>query len=357
MGGRGGGKIPTVPCNRTITIRHLLTHTSGISYGFDTAGALIKVDRMYAKGGLYRKNSQRAQWYGSLESFVDRLAGFPLCFQPGDEWLYGFNTDVLGRVVEVVSGLNLAKYFDRNIFQPLGMTDTGFFVRPKDAPRLTTVVKRAWQPLGMMALGASRGLETREFCVLDQIAGDATSKHSPRSFERAFLEGGSGLVSTAGDYMRFVQMLLNGGKLRETRILGSATVHYMVQNHLKNPAGGPCDMRTKGTGVPGYTESSPAGTGFGLGVAVVVDPTGKPSTCSAGNFLWGGAASTYFWCDPKNDLAVVFMTALLYRDDFALPLRDQLENVVYAHVDDLGGAEPTVVSTDRPCCQRLPSRL
>ena len=134
-------ELPTKPCKKSITIMHLLTHTSGLSYGFDRYGFLNKVDKMYYEKGLYPDGSQRKMWYDTLENFVDRLVAFPLVSQPGSAWVYGFNCDVLGRIIEVVSKMDLFAYFKKYIFEPLGMKDTSYFVRFEDQPRFTVVCK------------------------------------------------------------------------------------------------------------------------------------------------------------------------------------------------------------------------
>ncbi len=326
-------ELATVPCTKTITILHLLTHTSGLSYGFDRYGIINKVDRQYHKKGLYAGQSQKSQWFETLEGFVNRLSSFPLCFQPGTAWMYGFNVDVLGRIVEVVSGMDLATYFKCYIFGPLGMTETGYFVPKEKRHRFTSVVKQAGQPFGMLALG--KGKANSGLCDISKLSGDADTKYRPRPHTKAFFEGGSGLVSTAEDYMKFSQMLLNGGSLHSKRILSSTSVQFMTRNHLFDASGRSCDITSLKPPLPGYSEVYSPGVGFGLGFSVVGNPAKSKQLCYPGTFSWGGAASTTFWIDPVNDICVVFMTALLFRDDYTFPLRPLLQSLVYSSLDDL----------------------
>ena len=335
-GGNGSEIFSVVKCRRSITVKHLLTHQSGISYGFDKYGFANKVDKEYYSRGLYPGGSQRAQWDGTLADFVDRLAEMPLCFQPGTAWMYGFNIDVLGRIVEVISGMPLAEYFRQNIFEPLGMNSTSYFVAEQNVGRFTKVTKRAGQAAGMLALGTAGGTKKWELCDFSKLAGDASNKYRPRPLHSAFCEGGSGLVSTTSDYMQFCVALLNGGAAPDgARILGEHTVKFMTMNHLYDREGRACCIRDLSPNIPGYSESYAPGVGFGLGMSVVVDEAKSQQMASAGAFSWGGAASTAFWCDPASGIAVVFMTALLFRDDYALPLRPLLQSQVYANVDSL----------------------
>jgi CubicO group peptidase (beta-lactamase class C family) len=280
----------TRPAAEPVRIWHLLTHTAGLVYGFQHVSV---VDEIYRDAGFDRSTPKGLD----LEGMVDRIAGLPLLFEPGAQWNYSVATDVLGRLVEVVSGQSLDRFMAERIFEPLGMTDTGFFIDEGDADRMASLYMpdangRA-VPLDM------RGSEFRR----------------PRA-----LQGGAGLISTAGDYHRFTQMLLRGGELDGVRLLGSRTVAYMARNHLPGGA----DLEAFGR--PVFAEVSYAGVGFGLGFGVVQDTAKTKSLGSAGEFNWGGAASTAFWVDPAEQITVVFLTQLIPSNTH--PIRTQLRQLV-----------------------------
>jgi CubicO group peptidase (beta-lactamase class C family) len=228
----------------------------------------------------------------------------PLLFEPGAEWNYSIATDVLGRVVEVASGQSLDAFLAERIFGPLGMTDTGFVVPAAKAPRVAAL----YNP--------------------DPATGKAVPSPMARSVvdPPAFLSGGGGLLSTAADYLRFCHMLLGRGELDGVRLLGTRTVEYMTQNHLPGGA----DLEAFGR--PLFAETTFAGVGFGLGFSVVDDPVKNKVLCSTGEFAWGGAASTAFWVDPLEDIAVVFLTQLLPSSTH--PIRPQLKQLVYQALVD-----------------------
>jgi len=287
----------TTACTEPVRIWHLLTHTAGLTYGFLR---VHPVDAMYRAGGF--------EWAWpagtDLAQACDMWAGLPLLFQPGSEWNYSVATDVLGRVVEVVSGQTLDEFFTARIFRPLGMTDTSFWVGDDDAGRLAAL----YTP------GADR-------CAarLDAL-GDAARKRP------SLFSGGGGLVSTAADYHRFTQMLLDrdgspAGELDGARLLSPRTVGYMALNHL--PGG--LDLDTFGRSL--YAELPFRGVGFGLGFAVVIDPAAGKVVCSPGELSWGGAASTAFWIDPQEQLTVCFFTQLMPSSSWRI--RPQLRQLVY----------------------------
>src|SRR5580693_8214445 len=287
----------TVPAVEPIRIWHLLTHTAGLAYGFHR---VHPVDAMYRAAGFEWSTPAGVD----LAQACDIWAGLPLLFQPGAEWNYSVATDVLGRVIEVASGQRLDEFFAARILRPLGMTDTGFYAEEAQLPRLAAL----YTP-------GSGGTAVR----LDAL-GDA-ARRPP-----TMLSGGGGLVSTAADYHRFTQMLLHradspAGELDGTRLLSARTVGYMTRNHL--PGG--LDLETFGR--PLYAESPFRGVGFGLGLAVVLDPVPGKVLCSAGELSWGGAASTTFWIDPAEELTVSFFTQLL--PSSAYPIRSQLRQLVY----------------------------
>jgi CubicO group peptidase (beta-lactamase class C family) len=287
----------TVPATEPVRIWHLLTHTSGLTYGFHRNHP---VDAMYRATGFdleVRPNT-------TLAEACDIWASMPLLFQPGSEWNYSVATDVLGRVVEVASGQSLDEFFRQRIFDPLGMTDTGFYAQPDDLPRLAALYGRALN-----------GKAAR----MDGLGAAAMKKP-------VMLSGGGGLVSTAADYNRFLQMILGtsdspAGELDGVRLLSPRTVAYMGRNHL------PGNQDLAHFGRPLNAESPQVGTGFGLGFAVVIDPVPGRVVCSEGELCWGGAASTAFWVDPAEELTVSFYTQLI--PSSAHPIRSQFRQLVY----------------------------
>ena len=287
----------TVPATEPVRVWHLLTHTAGLTYGFHRSHP---VDALYRAAG-FEWGSPRGV---DLAQACDLWAGLPLLFQPGTEWNYSVATDVLGRVIEVASGQRLDEFFADRIFGPLGMTDTAFWAGPAAQPRLAALY-------GLGPDGKAARLDVLGRWVLKE----------PR-----MLVGGGGLVSTAADYDRFTQMLLNrpgspGGELDGIRLLSPRTVRYMARNHL--PGG--LDLETFGR--PLYAESPFRGVGFGLGFSVVIDPIPGKVICSAGEIAWGGAASTAFWVDQEEELTVSFFTQLLPSSTH--PIRQELRQLVY----------------------------
>ncbi|HEX4361742.1 MAG TPA: serine hydrolase domain-containing protein [Pseudonocardia sp.] len=288
----------TVPATEPIRLWHLLTHTSGLTYGFHHAHP---VDEIYRRAG-YEWGVPRDT---DLAAACAAWAGFPLVFQPGAEWNYSVSTDVLGRVVEVASGQSLDEFFAERIFGPLGMTETTFSAPEQDADRLAALY--------------SPNPETGQFARNDLMGSAALRKPT-------CLSGGGGLVSSAADYHRFTQMLLRGGELDGERLLGDRTVAFMAQNHL--PGGADLEQ----IGRPLFAESPMTGMGFGLGFSVVQDPAASKILSSPGEFAWGGAASTAFWVDPVEDLTAMFFTQLLPSSTH--PIRSQLRTLVYQAVVD-----------------------
>jgi CubicO group peptidase (beta-lactamase class C family) len=287
----------TVPAIEPVRIWHLLTHTAGLTYGFHR---VHPVDARYRAAGFELDTPAAV----NLAQACDIWAGIPLLFQPGTEWNYSAATDVLGRVVEVVSGQSLEEFFTTRILRPLGMTETRFSVTGSDTARLAAL----YTP-------GPDGTPTR----LDALG--AAACQPP-----AMLSGGAGLISTAADYYRFLQLLLHradspAGELDGARLLSPATVAYMGRNHL--PGG--LDLETFGR--PLYPDFPFRGVGFGLGFAVVIDPARAKVVCSAGELSWGGAASTAFWVDPREELTVSFYTQLLPSSSYRL--RPQLRQLVY----------------------------
>jgi CubicO group peptidase (beta-lactamase class C family) len=286
-------KPVTVPATEPMRIWHLMTHTSGLTYGFHWTHV---VDAIYRNHGFEWTTPPQFD----LAACCDAWAGLPLLFQPGAEWNYSVSTDVLGRVVEVVSGMSLDQFFAERIFGPLGMTETGFSVPEPDHHRLAALYTADPQ--------TGRALRNSTMGNL--------ALESPTA-----LSGGGGLVSTAHDYNRFMQMLAGEGDLDGVRLLGPRTVRYMASNHLPGGA----DLEAYGR--PLFSETTFDGVGFGLGFSVVMDPIANKSPASAGEFAWGGAASTAFWIDPVERMTVLFLTQLLPSSTY--PLRSQLHQLVH----------------------------
>jgi CubicO group peptidase (beta-lactamase class C family) len=286
----------TVPATEAMRIWHLLTHTSGLTYGFTRSSP---VDEMYRAAG-----SDFAQPEGvDLAGLCELWASMPLLFEPGTSWNYGVSTDVLGRVCEAVTGTSLDVLFSERVLGPLGMTDTSWWV--DDPSRLAA--------LYVPTPGTGAALRY-----------DVLGSHATRP--PSWLGGGGGLLSTAYDYDRFTQMLLNGGELDGARILGSRTLRYMTRNHL--PGGALLTSLARGQ----FAETAYDGVGFGLGFGVLVDPVAYKVPASAGEFTWGGAASTAFWVDPAEQITAAFYTQLLPSSTY--PIRTELRSLVYTSLVD-----------------------
>ena len=281
-----GGGAPTLelqPARRDMTIQDLLRHTSGLTYGFFGPGLVKKA---YVDSKVWND-------YPSNAELVDRLARLPLAYQPGTTWDYSHSTDVLGRVIEVISGVSLYQFEKERILDPLGMKDTSFYVTDR------TKQERVVEPFAN-----------------DRSIGVEANFNDPRVVQK-WESGGGGMVATALDYARFCQMLLNGGTLDGKRILGPKTVAYMTSDHLG------AAIATTPLYLPG------PGFGFGLGFAVRTAAGVSPFAGSVGEFNWGGAGGTYFWVDPKEDLFVVFM---MRSPKQRVPYRGLLKDMVYAAI-------------------------
>jgi CubicO group peptidase (beta-lactamase class C family) len=297
---RGGSSLNPVtePATEPIRIWHLLTHTAGLTYGFHYAHP---VDAMYRAAGFEWGSPPGLDLAGACE----RWAELPLLFHPGTEWNYSVGTDVLGRVVEILSGQSLDRFFAERIFQPLGMSDTAFSVAEGERERLAALY----------------GADPRtRLAVRNDVMGAAALKRP------TFLSGGGGLVTSAADYHRFSQMLLRGGELDGVRLLGPRTLQYMASNHLPGGA----DLESFGRSL--FAETTFDGIGFGLGFSVVDSPVNNKVLSSRGEFAWGGAASTAFWVDPAEEITVLFFTQLVPSSTH--PIRSQLRQLVYQAVID-----------------------
>jgi CubicO group peptidase (beta-lactamase class C family) len=279
------------PARTRLTLHHLLTHTSGLSYGFQD-GLLAEA---YRRDGVDFSDQG-----GTLAETVARLARLPLGFEPGSRWHYSVSTDVVGRIVEVISGRPLDRVLREDILDPLGMDDTFFAVPEARLGRLASLYARP--PEGGMTLSED-GPGTRF-----------------REGEVHLFSGGGGLVSTVDDFFRFAEMQRRGGALGDVRLLGPRTMALMASNHL------PGDLASMGQKV--WAEVSFAGIGFGLGGWVMLDPVRAQTLGSEGDFGWGGMASTVYWVDPAEDMVVIFLTQLTPSSSY--PIRNELRALVYS---------------------------
>lgn len=299
----------TVSADGPITVRQIFTHTSGLTYGFMRSNA---VDARYRELGIEAPGSA-----ANLAEMVGQIAQVPLLCQPGSEWNYSVSTDVLGRLVEVWSGHTLDRFFAEEIFMPLGMVDTGFHVAADKVSRFSALYA---PPSGGLLGGVANAdldptLAKPTGLILQEGSSDSRFLNNAGP-----LSGGGGLVGTIDDYGRFCQMLLSGGVLNGERLLSPKTVAYMRQNQL------PDGKDMAGMGQPVWSESAYDGIGFGLGFAVVIDPIKAHIVASPGEHHWGGAASTFFWLDPQEELYTVFLTQLIPSSTY--PIRRELRTRV-----------------------------
>jgi CubicO group peptidase (beta-lactamase class C family) len=288
----------TVPATEPIRLWHLFSHTAGLTYAFTRSSVL---DEMYRLAGADPVASPSLDLAGMCE----RWASLPLLFEPGTAWNYSVATDVLGRVVEVLTGETLEQAFARVVLDPLGMRDTRWWVDGADVDRLA-------------ALYVPNPADGR--ALRYDAMGDTALKPP------ALLSGGGGLVSTAADYARFTAMLLRGGELDGARVLSPRTLAYMTRNHL--PGGG--TLMQLGRGM--FAETAYDGVGFGLGFGVNVDPVRSKVHTSLGEFTWGGLASTAFWVDPVEQVTAHFYTQLVPSSTY--PIRTELRQLVYSAIVD-----------------------
>ncbi|WP_375396615.1 serine hydrolase domain-containing protein [uncultured Sphingomonas sp.] len=279
-----------------IRVGHLFTHTAGLTFA---AAAEHPVDALYREAGL--------DWAGlqslPLAIACRRIATMPLLFGPGAAWNYSVASDVLGRLVEVLSGQEFGAFVAERLLAPLRMNDTGFQVRPSEAGRLASLYLRD----GGLTLQAAAGAR-----ILEEPTG---------------CYGGAGLASTLDDYCRFARMLCNGGTVEGVRLLSRATMAFATANHL------PGGAELGAFGRPILGEPFAAGIGFNLFGSVVIDPVAEKTPGTAGNYGWSGAAGSHFWVDPAQRLTCVFMTQTMARP--AHPLRRRLKQLVYQALDDL----------------------
>ena len=292
---KDGGRL--VEPHRPMTVRDTLMHMTGLGWG---------VDRLDMNDFLAAMGKLRGGPGGTLETMVTNLAGLPLEFHPGERWLYGVSTDIVGHLVQLMSGEPLDAYLRDHVFAPLQMKDSGFSVPDSEISRFA----------------ANYGRTRHKTLKMVDDPETSTYRRQP-----SFLSGGGGLVSTTEDYTRFCQMLVNGGELDGVRVLGRKTIDLMRTNHL--PGRGELrEFAVEG----GYGETGFDGIGFGLTMAVGMGEAATQSIGAAGDYYWGGAASTIFWIDPNEDLAVIFMTQLMPSGTFNF--RGQLRSLVYPSIAD-----------------------
>ena len=287
----------TVAMEREPTIQDVLRHTAGFSHGLGRS----EYDELFVGTGIFRPET-------SLEEMMTALSTVPLMNQPGSTYRYSIGPDVALRLVEIISGMEADEYLEQRMFDPLGMNDSGYVVTSDNAHRLSPI---HWIKEGeLVAINEENGSPFGGVLVEDWSVNNYTIDHS--------YKGGSiGLVSTAEDYWRFAQAMLNGGELDGERIIGRKTVEYMAQNHL----------------TPQQHESFSPALGFGLGFATIENTAGVGYTTSKGNFYWAGAAATNFWIDPTEDIVVVAMTQHMgVRGTGAL--RGELHSLVYGALVD-----------------------
>lgn len=290
----GGGDQPFIsrPPTQVMRIIDLLRHTSGLTYSFQER---TPVDAAYRKGGFERFDG------GSTDEFIAALGQIPLQFDPGTSWNYSVSTDVLGAIVERISGQSLSDYFAAHIFAPLGMTDTHFQLPAEKIDRMTD--SYAFDPV--------QGMKPYD-----------PGAKTAWAAKPGYFSGGGGLLSTLGDYHRFCRMLLGKGTLDGARIIGRKTLEMMTANHL--PGGGDLTQHSKAL----FSEAENAGAGFGLGFATTIDSAATGVPGSTGDFYWGGMFSTAFFVDPAEDIIMIFMTQLM--PSSAYPVRREIKTMLYS---------------------------
>lgn len=295
--GEGEGMKTKMP-DSPMTMRHLLTHMAGLTYGGSLFPSDHPVDQVYKQLNVSRDDGENS------ESFLDKLSRVPLRYEPGTSWEYSLATDVCGCLVELISGQTLGDFLEERLFSPLGMNDTGFDV-PADQ------VDRFAANYGRTAKKTLRLMDDPETSIYTQ----------PRSFH----SGGGGLLSTTADYAKFCEMLRSGGSVNGKQFISRRTLQLMTRNHL------PDGVDLSAVAMGSFSETAYDGVGFGLGFATTLDEV-RSGTIGASDFYWGGAASTIFWVDPVEDLYAIFMTQLMPSATFNF--RGQLKNIIYGAIKD-----------------------
>jgi CubicO group peptidase (beta-lactamase class C family) len=291
------GHFQTRPTERPMLVIDLLRHTSGLTYSFQNR---TPIDQAYREGRVGVLDGEPLD----LQQTIDALADLPLEFSPGTAWNYSVSTDVLGYLIQVIEGRPFEQVMRERLLTPLGLVDTDFQSRPDNAERLAACYM------------APRG----QFALQDD------PKTSPFNAAPKLVSGGGGLVSTAADYLRFCRMMLAGGTLDGVRYLSPKSVALMTSNHL------PGQVDLPALSVSMFSEVGYAGVGFGLGFAVVTNPAATLLPGTAGDYSWGGAASTYFWVDPAEDLIVILMTQFMPSSLY--PIRRELRTLVYSAFEE-----------------------
>ena len=291
----GGGNVPFVsrPPASPMRIVDVLRHTAGFTYSFQERSN---------NDAAYRKTDVESWTRSTSQSFIDTLAQIPLEFDPGSQWNYSVSTDVLGILVERISGQSLPDYFRDHIFAPLGMNDTFFTVPADKAARLPQC----------FAFDAEKKMKLFDGGGADSLWAKGWS----------FNSGGGGLASSVADYHRFCRMLLNGGALDGVQIISPKTLELMTANHL--PGGQDLTKMSKSL----FSEAEMAGIGFGLGFATTIDSAATLTPCSTGDFYWGGMYSTAFFVDPVEDIIMIFMTQLMPSSTY--PVRREIKTMIYS---------------------------
>jgi CubicO group peptidase (beta-lactamase class C family) len=296
----------TRPPSRPMLIVDLLRHTSGLTYGFQQRSNVDAAYREKKIGDVVKA--------GTLQTMIEDLANIPLEFSPGEAWNYSLSTDVVGYLIGKISGRPFEQFLKERIFDPLGMNDTDFYVPADKAHRLAACYSA--DPQGGMTFHAT------------ERKGSLTLQDDPTTssflLPPALVSGGGGLCSTVADYLIFCRALLNGGELDGVRLLGPKTLKLMTSNHLPNGLDLPAMSRSL------FSEATYNGIGFGLGFSVTMDPAKTLIPGSAGEYSWGGAATTSFWVDPAEELIAIFMTQVL--PSSAYPIRRELRTMVYAAI-------------------------
>jgi CubicO group peptidase (beta-lactamase class C family) len=298
----------TKPPSRPMLIVDLLRHTSGLTYGFQQRS---NVDAAYREMKI-----GEVEKAGTLQSMIDDLTKMPLEFSPGEAWNYSVSTDVIGYLIGKISGKPFEQFLRERILDPLDMNDTDFFVPAGKAHRFAACYSA--DPQGGMTFHAA---DRKGGLTLQDDPTKSSFLSSP-----SFISGGGGLCSTAADYLTFCRALLNGGELGGVRLIGPKTLKLMTSNHL------PGGLDLPGMSRSLFSEATYNGIGFGLGLAVTMDPAQTLIAGSPGEFNWGGAATTSFFIDPAEELITIFMTQVI--PSSAYPLRRELRTMVYAAITD-----------------------
>ena len=307
---------------REVTIRDLLTHTSGLTYSWAGEGPVHQI---------YRKSNIRPYYFGSIDGEIIKFPGdtcdfaaaaakAPLLHHPGEKWSYGINMDILGCIVEVVSGQKFSEYLKEHIFNPLQLDSMDFFVKAKDKQHFTSLYTSGLFRRDGEIVGSVNNLNPEDLMRSNELREIDSYLSSPYLNKPTLFDGGSGLVSNIDDFSKFAQMLLNGGSLNGVRILSKASVDFMSRNHLSD------EILTAGAtfGINGI--------GFGLTMGVVMDAGLAGTYSTDGEFSWGGAASTVFWVDKANNITVTMMTQYMPSNKY--PIREELKTLLYSSLSN-----------------------